>query len=46
MYEDLIRNNIIIELKKLVEKAEEAKSDIDSYSEFMRQMILNTYGVN
>ena len=46
MYEDLIRRKIVVELKKLVEKVEDSKSDIDSYSEFMREMILNTYSEN
>lgn len=46
MYEDLLRKNIIIELKKLVKKAEEIDNDIDSYTEFMREMILNTYTEN
>lgn len=46
MYEDLIRNQIIIELKNLIEKAENVESDIDAYCEFMKDMILNTYSAN
>lgn len=46
MYEDLLRKQIIIELKNLVEKAENMDEDKDSYCEFMKGMILNTYSVN
>ena len=46
MYEDLVRKQIIIELKNLIKKAEEIEKDKDSYCEFMKGMILNTYSAN
>ena len=46
MYEDLVRKQIIIELKNLIKKAEEIEQDKDSYCEFMKGMILNTYSAN
>lgn len=46
MYEDLVRKQIIIELKNLIKKAEEIEQDKDSYCEFMKGMILNTYSTN
>lgn len=46
MYEDLLKKRIIIEFSNLVKKAEENKTDLDSYTEFMKETILNTYGVN
>lgn len=46
MYEDLIRKQIIIELKNLIKKAEDIEDDKDTYCEFMRGMILNTYSAN
>ncbi len=46
MYEDIKNENIIQEFKELVKKAEDFENNIDVYSEFMRKMILNTYGVN
>lgn len=45
MFEDLVKQRVIVELKKLVDNAE-STSDIDSYTEFMREVILNTSGVN
>lgn len=46
MYDDLLKQQIIIELKNLIKKAEKLDEDKDSYCEFMRQMILNTYSTN
>lgn len=46
MYEDLMRKQIIIELKNLIKKAETIDNDKDTYCEFMKDMILNTYSVN
>lgn len=46
MYEDLLGKQIIIELKKLIKKAEDLDDDNDAYCEFMRGMILNTYSEN
>ncbi len=46
MFDDLKKENIIIELKNLVDKADEFKSDIDCYCEFMRETFLATSGLN
>ena len=46
MYEDLMRKQIIIELKNLIKKAENIDNDKDTYCEFMKDMILRTYSVN
>ena len=41
-YEELKNDGIIIELQSLVDKAEEFKSDLDDYCEFMREIFLGT----
>ncbi|MBQ8459120.1 hypothetical protein IJ541_03340 [bacterium] len=46
MYDELLKQQIIVELKKLINKAEEIENDTDAYCEFMKGMILNTYSVN
>ena len=46
MYEDLVKQNIIVELKELVDNVESFDNDLDSYCDFMRQVILNTTGIN
>lgn len=46
MYEDLKKQQIIVEIKGLVDKAEEFKTDLDSYCEFMRETFLATSGIN
>ena len=46
MYEDLKKNDIIVEIKTLVDKAEEVQSEIDAYCSFMKQMFLSTSGTN
>ena len=46
MYEDLIRKQIIVELKDLIKKAEDIDNDKDAYFEFMKTVILNTYSTN
>ena len=46
MYEDLKKEQIIVELKSLINKADEFKSDIDCYCEFMRETFLATSGLN
>ncbi len=46
MYEELKLKGLIIELKDLVDKAEEFKSDLDCYCEFMRDSFLATSGLN
>lgn len=46
MYEELKKEKIIVELKDLIDKAEEFKDDIDCYCEFMKETILGVSGVN
>ena len=46
MYEELKKNDIIVELKTLIDKAEEFQSDIDAYCDFMKQTFLATSGQN
>lgn len=46
MYEDLKKEQIIVELKNLIDKAEEYKNDVDCYCEFMRETFLATSGLN
>ncbi|MBQ8168079.1 hypothetical protein IJZ97_01520 [bacterium] len=46
MYEELRKNDVIVELKTLVDTVEEFKSDIDAYCDFMKQTFLNTSGLN
>jgi hypothetical protein len=46
MYENLLREKLISEMKNLINKAEEIEKDKDMYCEFMKQMILNTYSDN
>lgn len=46
MWEDLKNNDIIVEINTLVDKAEEFKSEIDSYCEFMKEMFLKTSSLN
>lgn len=46
MYEEILRKQIIIELKNLIERAETIEEDKDMYCEFMKGIILNTYSVN
>ncbi len=46
MYEDLLRKQIIIELKDLIERVETMEEDKDIYCDFMKGMILNTYSAN
>ena len=46
MYEELKNEDIIVELKTLIDKAEEVQSDIDAYCEFMKQTFLATSGLN
>lgn len=46
MYDDLVNNNIIIELENLVKDRKRLKEELDSYAVFMKEVILNTYGVN
>lgn len=46
MYDELLKKRIIIEFKKLLNKAKDENNDVDSYAQFMKEVILNTYGVN
>lgn len=46
MFYDLKNEGVIVELRSLVDKAEDFKSDLDSYCEFMLETFLNTSGVN
>ena len=46
MYDNLLRKNIVVELKKLVKDANVEITDLDSYTDFMREVILNTYSEN
>ena len=45
-FENLKNENIIIEIRNLVNDCENFEDDIDSYCAFMREVILNTSGVN
>ena len=45
MYDEL-NNEIIVELKTLIDIAEEFQSEIDAYCEFMKQTFLATSGLN
>lgn len=46
MYEELKKQQIIIEMQNLVNKAEEFKNEADAYCEFMRETFLATSGIN
>ena len=46
MNEDFLNNDILNEIKTLVDKADEVQSDIDSYCAFMKQMFLSNSGLN
>ena len=46
MYEELLKKRIIIEFNNLIKSAEKEDKEIDSYAQFMKEVILNTYGVN
>lgn len=46
MFDDLKKEKIVVEITNLIEKAEKAQTDIDSYCEFMKGVILNTSGLN
>ena len=47
MYNELFRNKIIVEMKRLIEQVEtESDDDLESYTEFMREIILGTYSEN
>lgn len=46
MYEELLKKRIIIEFNNLIKDAKNEDKDIDSYVKFMKDVILNTYGIN
>ncbi len=46
MFNELKNEGVIVELKSLVEKADDFKNDLDNYCEFMLETFLNTSGVN
>lgn len=46
MYDDLKKEEIIVEIVNLVENIEAYKEDIDAYCEFMKGVILSTSGLN
>ena len=46
MYEELKRERIIVELKELINKADDVKDDVDSYCEFMKETFLAVSGLN
>lgn len=46
MYDDLNKEDIILEFQDMVKKAEEFKNDMDCYCEFMKEVFLGTSGIN
>ncbi len=46
MNEEFKKEDVIQELKTLIDAAEEYQSEIDAYCEFMKGMFLNTSGIN
>lgn len=46
MYDELVKRRIIIEFENLINKAKDENNDVDSYAQFMKEVILSTYGVN
>lgn len=46
MYNDLKKQNIIVKINGLIDKAEEFKNELDSYCEFMLETFLATSGIN
>lgn len=46
MEENFKKENVVDELQTLFDKAEEYKSEIDAYCEFMKGVFLATSGLN
>lgn len=46
MYEDLVKKHIIIEFSNLIKDTKTKDKETDSYVKFMKEVILNTCGVN
>ena len=46
MNEDLLKKQVLNELKTMLESGEEIEPENDVFCEFMKTMILNTYSAN
>ncbi len=46
MYDDLRNEKIVIEIINLVDDIEQFENDVDAYCSFMKEVILNTSGLN
>ena len=46
MFDDLKKEGVIVELKDLINKADELKTDMDAYCEFMKEVFLGTSSEN
>ena len=46
MYDELHQQQVLSELKEILEKAEEIKETNDAYCALMKTLILNTYSAN
>ncbi len=46
MYNDLKKDEIIVEIVNLVDKVDSYKEDIDAYCQFMKGVFLSTSGLN
>ena len=46
MYDYLRNEKIIVEIINLVDDIEEFENDVDAYCAFMKEVILNTSGLN
>lgn len=46
MYNELVNDRIIVEIRNLVDEAEKIKDDMDLYCEFMRDRLLGLSGAN
>mgnify|MGYP000054576866 FL=1 len=44
-FDELKNENLIIEIRALIDESDDL-DDIDGYCQFMREMILNTSGLN
>lgn len=46
MYDDLKKEEIIVEIVNLIGEIEQYQEDVDAYCEFMKGVILSTSGLN
>ncbi len=46
MYDELLKKRIIVEMNKLVDSVDKSTDETESYMEFMKEVILNTYTPN